>query len=391
MKRDDRGSLASAIQIGRVAGFPLALDWSVLIIVWLLAWGLATGSLPDSAPGHASVTYWVAGFAGALLLVGSLLAHELAHALAARRSGIEVKSLTLWLFGGVASLGGEATTPAAELRIAAVGPATSVAIGAAFAVAAGLLDVLGGDSLLVGVAGWLAGINVLLAIFNLIPGAPLDGGRVLRALLWRHHGDRVRAAVSAARAGRVVAFGLIWLGLLQFVAGTSVGGLWLVFIGWFLLNAARAEEADVVARHALAGVRVSDVMSHDPQVAPGWLTIDGFIHEYLLGNRHSSYPVEDGDGDIQGLVTLTQLRAVPPGARGVARVADVAVPLASVPTAAPDEDLVGVLGRLSPQTGGRALVFQQGELVGIITPADVARAVEIGTLRSAQSTSTYAS
>ena len=369
------------IRLGRIAGFPVAINWSVLVILWLLTWGLADGSLPAAAPGHSPATYWAAGLVAAVLFFGSLMAHELAHAVAARRAGVEVKGLTLWLFGGIAQLGGEPRTPGDDLRIAAVGPATSLALAAGFGGVALLLGGMGAAHLVVGVAGWLGGINLMLGAFNLVPGAPLDGGRLLRAFLWRRHGDRVKAAVSAARAGRVVGYGLIWLGLLEFLVGASIGGLWLVFIGWFILSAARGEEAAAVTRHVLTGVRVGDVMSANPQVAPGWITVAEFVERYLLGSHHSAYPVEGFDGQVVGLVTLNQLRAVPPDERRARRVAEVAIPLADLPTAAPTEPLVGLLERTDGRAGGRALVFDRaGALAGILTPSDVARAVDIRTL-----------
>lgn len=373
--------MADDIKLGRVAGFPLAMNWSVLLIAWLLTWSLATGSFPYDAPGHSPSTYWITGLVAALVFFASLLAHELAHAVVARRAGVEVKGLTLWLFGGVATLGGEPPTPRADFRIAAAGPATSLGLAAAFGLVAGGLDVLGVAHLAVVAARWLAGINLMLGLFNLIPGAPLDGGRLLRAFLWRRHGDRVRAAVTAARAGATVGYGLIGLGLLQFLAGASVGGLWLVFIGWFVLGAARAEEAAVLTRDALGGLRVADVMTPRPVVAPGSITVRDFIERYLLGSPHSAYPVEGPGGGIVGLVTLAQLRGVPAAARDETTVVDIAVPLTDVPVAAPDDALVPLLERLTGQTGGRALVFDHGALVGIVTPTDIARATELRDLR----------
>ncbi len=373
--------MANDVKLGRVAGFPLAMNWSVLVIAWLLTWSLATGSFPYDAPGHAPGTYWITGLVAALVFFASLLAHELAHAVVARRFGVEVKGLTLWLFGGVATLGGEPPTPQADLRIAAAGPAASLGLGLGFGLIAGGLDLLGVAHLAVVAARWLAGINLMLGVFNLVPGAPLDGGRLLRAFLWRRHGDRVRAAVTAARAGVTVGYGLIWLGLLQFLDGASIGGLWLVFIGWFVLGAARAEEAAVLTRDALGGLRVADVMTPRPVVAPGLTTVRDFIERYLLGSPHSAYPVEGPGGRIVGLVTLAQLRGMPAAARDATTVADIAVPLADVPVAAPDDPLVSLLERLTGPTGGRALVFEHGALAGIVTPTDIARATELRDLR----------
>lgn len=252
------------VRLGGAAGFQLVVHWSVGVLLWLFTWNLAAYSLPHNAPGHAAETYWIAGLLGALVLLGSLLAHELAHAVVARRAGVEVTVLTLWLFGGVAGLAGEAKTPSEDFRIAAAGPATSFALAGVFAGSAVALDALGLAHIVVTVAWWLAVMNLVLGLFNLIPGAPLDGGRILRAYLWRRRGDRTRAAAGAARSGRFVGSALIALGLIQFLVGAVMGGLWTIFIGGFLLTAARAEKDDALSRRALVGVRVVEVMSPDP-------------------------------------------------------------------------------------------------------------------------------
>jgi Zn-dependent protease len=368
------------IRLGRVLGFPLAVHWSVLVLVWLFTWSLAGNLLPVAAPGHGAGTYWLVGLAGATTLLASLLAHELAHALVARRSGVEVTGLTLWLFGGVATLKDEARSPGADLRIAVVGPATSIGLALAFGLLAVVSDVALADDLVVAVSWWLAVVNLLLGVFNLIPGAPLDGGRILRAYLWRRHGDRLRAAVGAARAGRVVAFALVGVGLLQIAAGAGVGGVWSIFLGWFLFMAARAEEDEVVRRQTLGDVRVVDVMSREPRTVAASCTIAEFVADHLLGDRHSAYPVLGPQGRVAGLVTLAQLRAVPADRRRVTTVGAVAIPLESVPSASPDDPLLELLRRTTPVTGGRALVFDAGRLVGIVTPTDVARLVEIKAL-----------
>ncbi len=231
-------------KVGKIAGFPIALNWSVVIIAWLLTWNLATNSFPHHASGHAELTYWLTGFAAAMVLLASLLTHELAHALVAQRYGVQVHGLTLWMFGGIAIFESEPDTPRADFRIALAGPATSFGLAVAFGAATVGARALDGAHLVVVSATWLAGINLMLAIFNMFPGAPLDGGRILRALLWRLHGDRLRATISAARAGTVVALLLIGVGLLEIVAGIRMGGLWMMFIGWFLFTNARAEQTD---------------------------------------------------------------------------------------------------------------------------------------------------
>lgn len=364
------------ISLGRVAGFPVSAHWSVLVILLLFSWSLAT-TLPATAPGHATSTYWSAGLGGAAILIGCLLAHELTHALVARRAGVEVKEVRLWLFGGIARLGSEADDPRADFRIAASGPAVSLGLAALFAIAAAVLQRLGEADLLAATAWWLAAINVILGVFNLIPGAPLDGGRILRAYLWRRHGDRVRATVGAARAGRVVAYLLIGLGLLDFLAGSLVGGIWMVFIGWFLYVAAREEEIHALTGQALAGVSVGQVMTPRPHTTPGWISVEDFITRYLLGDRHSAYPVEAPDGSITGLVSLTELRRVAPRDRNSTLVRDVAVPLEQVPTAGPDEPITSLLERLAGTAARRALVIDSGGVVGIITSNDITRLIDV--------------
>lgn len=372
--------MGESLRLGRVLGFPVSVNWSVLVVVLLLAWGLAEGVLPESAPGHSAAAYWLAGVLGAVLLIASLLAHELAHAVVASRSGVEVESLTLWVFGGVAALRGDSPTPRADFRIAAAGPATSIALGAGFGGVWLLAELLAGPDLVVGVAAWLCAINLFLAVFNLIPGAPLDGGRILRAILWSRSGDRERAAVTATNAGQGVGYGLVALGLMVFLAGDPVGGLWTIFIGWFVLGAARAEQTATVTKHLLAGVRVRDVMSTDVRVGGSELTVDEFVAQHVLGGRHSAYPVLGHTGRVDGLVTLRQLRDVPPDRRGSTVVRDVALPVAHVATCGPDEQVEDLLGRLTRESGGRALVIDQGRLVGIVTPADVTRAIDARTL-----------
>ena len=370
-----------SIKLGRIAGISVGVNWSLLLVFWLITWALAGQRFPDEFPGHGRGAYWTAATSTAILFYASLLAHEMGHALVARSKGVRVEGITLWLFGGVAKLDREASTARDELRIAIIGPLVSLGAALVFGVLALGADAAGAPELVVGALAWLSVINVMLAVFNLVPAAPLDGGRVLRAILWRRWNDQTRATVAASRAGRVFGYTLIALGLLEFAAGAGVGGLWFVFLGWFILNAARAEEQHVLLRGALGDLRVRDVMSSSPVVAPDWLTVDAFLEEHVFRNHFSAFPVESFAGALTGLVTLARLKTVPAGDRRRVQVRDVACPLAEVPVVAPDALLLDLLPRLSRFADGRALVLDDGRLVGIVSRSDVARAVELAAFR----------
>jgi Zn-dependent protease/CBS domain-containing protein len=371
----------TGVRLGRIFGIEVRADWSLLLIIVLLTWSLADVSFPSLVDGYRSAEYWVAALGTTLLFLASLLAHELSHSVVANRLGIRVRDITLWLFGGVSSLEGEARTPRADFQIAFAGPAMSIAIGIVFTVLAIVVRLADGSPLAIAALFWLGGINLVLAVFNLIPAAPLDGGRVLRAFLWRRGGDHDRAAIQAARAGRFFGWVLVFLGVLEFIGGGDVGGLWLVFLGWFLLGAARGEEEQVVTQHALQGVRVADVMTHSPITAPAGLSIDKMLNDYVLSHHCSAFPLVDATGNVVGLLTLQQCKRVPPGERATTLARAVATPIAEVPTASPDELLVPVLQRTGG-SGGRILVMRDGQLVGIVTPTDVTRAVQRASVRA---------
>ena len=260
------------IRLGRVAGVAVGANWTVGVILVLIGWLLGASVLPGAVPHQAHGLYWSAAVAGAVLFLASLLAHETAHAVVARRNGVRVRSITLWMLGGIAELEGEPPDAGADLRIALAGPATSTLAAGVFLGAAALPGAVGAAAVAVAAAQWLAVMNGLLAAFNLLPGAPLDGGRALRALLWRHYGDRRRAEATAARAGQFLGAAVTAFGVFELLAWRSFGGLWLVLAGWFLLAAASTEQQAAVAAAALAGVRIADIQTADPGLAPGWST-----------------------------------------------------------------------------------------------------------------------
>jgi len=354
----------------------VGLNISVLVILLILVVGLAAGRFPAEFPGYSVTWYVIASLVAAVLFFASLLAHELAHAVVAQRNGVPVEGIVLWLFGGVAQLKAEPRTPGADFRVAAVGPLTSVVAAAVFAGVGGLLMVFGAPGLAAGVFGYLAFVNVLLAVFNLVPAAPLDGGRVLRAILWWARHDRARAAVTAARAGRVFGFVLVALGVVQIVAGYGLGGVWLVLIGLFLVNAATAEEQQARLSASLHGIRVRDVMSPNPVMGDPNETIDHFITYTVWANRHTTYPLVDAFGRLTGLVTLNRIRETPPDRRSELTLAAVACRPDELPIATPDEYLVHVVPRMAGCSDGRAVVVDDGQrVIGIVSPSDVSRAL----------------
>jgi len=364
------------IRLGRLAGFPVEMSWSVLVIVWLVTWGTSSSVLPQTAPGYAVGEYWLAGLAAALLFFASLVAHEVAHALTARRAGLEVTGLTLWLFGGVAMLRGEPRSPQEDLRIAVAGPLTSLGLALGFGAVTVLVEPVG-TPLVVAALAWLSLVNLMLGVFNLLPGAPLDGGRVLRAVLWRRRGDRAAATIAAARAGRRTGGVLIGLGLLEVLLGAVLGGVWMSLIGWFVLAAATQEESAARTTAALEGLRVGEVMTAAPTSLPDDLTVRELVDVRLPWRAHSAYPTVGTDGHPTGLLVLERLATVPPGAEASTTVREVATPLAAVAVAAPEEPLTDAVGRLDPRGDGRLLVVDHGRLAGIVTPGDLTRLVRL--------------
>jgi Zn-dependent protease len=370
------------IPVAQIAGIRIRAHWSVLVIGALLAWGVATGVIPAAAPGTSVLVAWLVGAGGALLLIASLTAHELAHSLVARHRGVDVQDITLWVFGGVSHIRGDWGSARTETLVAVVGPAvTLVLTGLFFAIAAGLAA-FGAPVLAVVVLEWLAAVNFMLLVFNLVPAFPLDGGRILRGILWARRGDRASATASAARGGRVFAVLLMGVGVVDFVLTNDLGGIWLVFIGWFLDGATRTEQQGETVRHVLGGVTVGDVMSRNPVVVPSWITVALLIEQYAMRYHFTTFPIHDVRGHVEGIVTLRGMKRVPAQQRSTLHAADITVPLAQVPQAAPTDLLTELLPRLGLQSDGRALVFEGDLLVGVVSPSDVARRLQLGELGS---------
>jgi Zn-dependent protease/CBS domain-containing protein len=372
--------MRQSVRLGRIAGIEIGAHWSVLVIAALLAYGLATAVLPAGAPGRSTAGYVIVAIVVAILFLVGLLAHELAHALVARRYGVGVRRITLWLLGGVSELEGDPPTPRAELLIAGAGPVASLGFGGLAAAATAVADAGGGSRLLVVSLVWLAGVNIILAIFNLLPGAPLDGGRVVRAVVWRITGDRDRAQIAADRAGVVLGIVLGALGLLQVLILRNLSGLWLVLLGWFLVSAANAETAGVRLHRALDGRSVRDIMTADPVAGRENETIEAFVQRIAAEQPHASYPVVDPDGRLVGMVRLSDLARIPESGRSQTPLRAAAAPATDVPETAPSEPASTVARTLTPATPLVA-VTEDHRLVGVVSTGDVANAIALANLR----------
>ncbi|MGH3491805.1 MAG: site-2 protease family protein [Sciscionella sp.] len=367
---------AAGIPLGQYAGVPVSAHWSVLVILALLTQVLAVRILPSAHAGQPTVAYWLVAAGASLVFFVGLLAHELAHAVVARHYSIPVTRIRLWLLGGQTELGGDARSPRAEARIAGAGPATSLGLGGLLAGAAWLL---GGSGLLATALVWLAAVNLLLGVFNLLPGAPLDGGRLLRAALWHRSGDRGRAMEGSARAGQALGTLLIALGLVQLLLG-AVFGLWLALIGWFVVGAA-AGERYAARGHRLRGLTAADVMTTPPATAPSWWTVADFLIHLAPGYRGQLvYPLIDFDGRPQGVLTMRDLDRVPAARREDTRLRDAARSRVRSLAVAPDTPLADVVPAIH-RHGGVAVVVEADLPVGTLTEADLAAAAMLARLR----------
>jgi len=371
--------MAGNISIGRIGGVEVRLNWSLIVVVALIAWSLEGGVFPSTNPGLSHGTYVAMGIVAALLFLASILLHELGHSLVARREGIEVDSITLWLFGGVSQFKGRYKSPGDEFRVAFAGPLVSIVLG----VLAVLIAIARLPSSVDGVAAWLGYINLILAVFNLLPASPLDGGRVLHSVLWRAKGDFNWATRVASEVGQGFAYLFIALGLVMFIFQGSFSGAWLAFIGWFLLQGAKAEARYAATEQALGDARVRDLMVRRPETVDAESTLGQFMDEVArTHHRFTTYPVLDGGAPV-GLLAFASVAAVPRSEWDTRRVRETMIPLDKVPLLTEDERAVDALAELSAGAN-RGLVVDDGHLSGLLSITDLARALEVGR-RPAQS------
>jgi Zn-dependent protease len=363
----------ASFRLGRVAGIDIGINWSWLLVFALIVWSLASVVFPDQNPGLGDTTYVVMAVVAAVLFFTSILLHELGHAVQARREGMEIDGITLWIFGGVAQFKGMFQSAGAEFRIAIAGPVVSLLLGLAFV--GGAVLVSGADEV-DGILAWLGYINLMLLVFNLLPALPLDGGRVLRSALWAARDDFRSATRIAASIGRGFGFLFIFAGLALFFWASATSGLWLAFIGWFLLGAASAEARYADVRDALGGRRVGDLMIRDPVTVAPEQTIGDLMDRVVWTHRYTTYPVVEGARAI-GLLPFRCVAQVPRRDWDERTVRDCMLPLADVPTLRPETPLEEALAVLGDGVG-RGLVLEGDRLVGLLSVSDLMRALQTG-------------
>ena len=361
--------MAGRLKVGEIWGIPITLHASWLLVFGLVTWSLAAAYFPTEYPGWTRAAYWLAGALTSIAFFASVLVHELGHSWVALRNGIPIRGITLFVFGGVAQISREPATPGVELRIALAGPATSLGLAGLFR---GIALLMGDTVLVAAPAIWLARINLMVALFNLVPGFPLDGGRLLRAVIWRWTGSFHRATQAASVAGRLVALALMGYGVITVLGGDVLGGMWIVFIGWFLDNAAAATQAQANLRELLRDVTVAQAMTRDCPRVPRDRTLEQLVQEEVLGAGRRCFFVTD-DGRLCGLVTLHHIKSIPLERRSVVRAEDVMTRTEQLTLVGPEESMLAALEKMDDANVAQMPVVAGGELLGMIGREQIVR------------------
>lgn len=358
---------STGIPLGRILGIPIYVHPSWFIIFLLITLSLRT-QFASQHPGWSPAQHWTLGIVTSVLLFGSVVFHELCHSMVARRYHIRVESITLFVFGGLAKIEREAEKAAQDFNIAIAGPLSSLFLAGCFWFVAHFSPA---NSMLAAASKWLWEINLTLALFNLLPGFPLDGGRILRGIAWGITKDFTRATRIASSSGKFFAYIFIFIGIWQALNGNWVGGLWIAFIGWFLLSAAQESYAQVAVRNTLTGVRAEDIMTSDVPTVPRDISLEEYVHEVLRTGRRCH--VVTADGNPVGLITLQGVRAVPREQWGNSSIQTVMLPFDRVHSASPKDPVTGVLDRMQKEDINQMPVASEGHIVGMITRDTILR------------------
>ena len=364
------GALKGAWKILTIMGIPIRVHFSWLIVFGLITWSLASRFFPEAAPDLPIIYYWIKGGLAAVLLFASVAFHELAHSFVAKQYQLSIDGITLFIFGGVAQMKGEPPSPKAEFWIAAAGPFSSFCLSALF-----FLLTLTAAGTTRALFSYLAQINFMLGVFNLVPGFPMDGGRILRSAIWGKKRDFFYATQRASTIGRMIALFFIFLGLFSIFTG-SMGGLWLMFIGWFLYTASQASYQQATLQESLSGIKVKDIMVKEIKTLSPSMTLDQAVDNYFLRYGYGGFPVLD-DGKFLGFVTLKEVKEVPRKDWGEVKVSEVFIRHDKKWEISPDADVMKALELMIKEDKGRIVVTEKDRIIGLITRNGIAQYVQI--------------
>ena len=366
--------MGSSFKLGRVFGVEIGVHWSWVFIFVVVTWSFATGVFDEFYPDWSQPQRWIGGGAVAAVFFLSVLAHELSHAIVSNRNGLPVRSITLFVFGGVANLTREPDNPGLEFRIAIVGPLTSLALGAVFAaIWLGTRNISDGFA---GICANLALINASLAVFNMLPGFPLDGGRVFRSAVWARNHNRLKATHTASIAGQWIAYGVMGIGIAYTFFGGYFSGIWFLLIGFFLRNASTASYEQLLVETTLSGIYVRDVMRRDFDTVEPDVTVEQLVHDHVLRKNARCFAVIAA-GEFAGLVTLTDIRHLPREEWPTISVYRAMTPATKLHTVSPSDNLTEVLRMMSQHDVNQLPVVERRELVGMLARSDVMRFIEV--------------
>jgi Zn-dependent protease/CBS domain-containing protein len=370
--------LEGSWQIGRISGIPVRVHFSWFILFGLITWALATQYFPQVAPELPQITNWLRGALSALLLFLSVTIHELAHSLVARRYKIPMAGITLFIFGGIAQMKKEPSSPKAELNMALAGPFSSYMLGLIFFI---IYKLTGDYRGIQAIAYYLFQINIILGTFNLFPGFPMDGGRVLRAVLWERSGDYIYATKKASKTGQYIALFFIFLGFISLFTG-YMGSVWFLLIGWFLYTAAQSSYQQATTRDILSGVKVKDVMADEVITVNSNIPLSELVDNYFLKFGYSGFPVVD-EQRLIGIISLKEIKKVPKNKWAITSAKEVMQVFDDSIAVSEEDDVSMILEKMIQEDKGRFLVISNDRLTGIITRSGIARYLKIkGELKS---------
>jgi len=373
-----------SIKLGKIMGIPVRIHYTLWLVFILIAWSLAHGYMPRQYPGLSTLTYWEIGIASAIILFASVLVHELSHSYVAKKHGLPIARITLFFFGGVSEMTEEPQDPKLEIKMAAAGPLMSLLIGGILGGAWYLCDITRASVPLTAILGYGALINAILAVFNLVPAFPLDGGRVFRGSLWKRSGNLIRATKTATRISEAVSLLMMLGGFVLIIVGDFVDGIWIVVLGWFIKSGAETSLRQTLIGETLGGVTVGDIMTKNVLTISPDLTVEQLVSDYFLVNRHGGYPVVR-DGKILGIVTLQSVRAIPKDMRISSNVEQAMSHGEAMVSVKSNLSALDAMHKMARERVGRLLVVEDGQLAGIVTRGDLMRTIqtrqELGAVR----------